>query len=268
LYIVVVLGLLAVLILLGVRRKQAEPKPAALEYWVYLPDVNPPSTDALLTKLMQTGSIGTKEGLLFSDIRLHLACVLRARNAHLFMLDLLEEAVPLDKERLDDLAGAQALFKIRFVCDPPARDDRHLRLLPALAYAAASLSGSRMIYDLYQRRVFGIDELGELLQNRQDAARSEVHVRVRWNGLPSPGASTFGLSKKALPDLATNAMEADEENLVTYVVNEAAKTVWAEGNVPEMTEVEYFDGHFQVHFQPHKAGDSHVQIRIMRGGTQ
>jgi hypothetical protein len=193
-----------------------------------------------------------------------MASVLRVKNAHLFLLDLLEEAVPLSEERLDDLAAAQSIFKIRFVCDPPAKDDRHLRLLPVLALAAASLTESRMIYDLYQRRVFGVDELSALLKNRQDAARAEVHVRTRWSGPPTPTASTTGLCKKALPELTTEPMEADEENLVTYVVNEAAKAVWTEGAIPETTDVEYFDGHFRVHFQPRKKNDTEVKVRILR----
>ena len=263
-YVVVGLGLIAIYLLLGVRRRQAAPKPAALEYWIYLPGPDAPTQDALLSKLMQTGSIGPKEGLLFSDIRLHMALVRRAKNAHLFMLDLLEEAVPLDGGRLDDLANAQALFKVRYVCDPPAKDDRHLRLLPHIALASAQLASAGMIYDLYQRRVFGVEELANLLAKGQDGARAEVHVRVRWTGLPEPRAQTRGLVKKGIPELITEPMEADEENLVCHVLGEAAKAAWTEGSLPALTAVEYFGADIEVRPIEKVRNPGDASVRILR----
>lgn len=261
-YVVAALGLIAIYLLLGVRRRQAAPKPPALEYWVYLPGADAPAQDALFTRLMQTGSIGPKEGLLFSDIRLHMALVRRAKNAHLFMLDLLEEAVPLDEARLNDLANAQSLYKVRYVCDPPAKDDRHLRLLPHIALVIAQLAGAGMIYDLHQRRVFSVDELSGLLAKGQDAARAEVHVRVRWTGLPEPRAQSRGLAKRGMPEMVTEPMEADEENLVTFVLGEGAKAAWAAGLIPATTGVEYFGADLEVRVieKVRNLGDANVRI--------
>ncbi|MHB8635455.1 MAG: hypothetical protein ACYC96_03170 [Fimbriimonadaceae bacterium] len=263
-YLVAVVGLIAIYLLLGVRRRQSAPTPSALEYWVYLPGLDAPSHDSLLTRLMQTGAIGPKEGLLFSDIRLHMALVRRSKNAHLFMLDLLEEAVPLDEARLEDLANAQALFKIRYVCDPPAKDDRHLRLLPHLALVAGQLAGAGMIYDLYQRRIFSIDELAQLLAGGQDAARADVHVRVRWTGLPEPRAQTRGLVKRGITELNTEPMEADEENLVSFVLSETAKAAWAAGAMPGLTDVQYFGADFEARAVEKLRNPGDPNVRILR----
>lgn len=263
-YILALLGLIALYLLLGVRRRQAAPKPAILEYWVYMPGFDAPRQDALMRQLLQNGSIGPAEGLLFSDIRLHMALIRRDKNAHLFMLDLLEEAVPLSEEQLDALAAAQALYKVRYVCEPPAKDDRHLRLLPHIALACAQLRGSSMIYDLYQRRVFSTEELAALLANGQDAARAEVHVKVRWTGPPEPRAQSRGLSKKAMPELTTEPMEADEENLVMYVLYEGAKAAWANGTVPPATDVEYFGGMFEMRTIEKAKGHGASNVRILR----
>ena len=256
--------MIAVYLLLGVRRRQAAPKPAALEYWVYMPGEDGPQQDALMSRLLKNGSIGAKEGLLFSDIRLHMGLVRRGKNAHLFLLDLLEESVPLDEARLVDLANAQALYKVRYVCDPPAKDDRHLRLLPHIALAAAQLTNAGMIYDLYQRRVFGVDELAGLLVKGQDAARAEVHVRVRWTGLPEPVAQSRGLVKKGIAELNTEPMEADEENLVTYALGEAVKATWGEGSLPASTDVEFFGAEIEIRAIEKVRNPGDPNVRILR----
>ncbi|HLK16941.1 MAG TPA: hypothetical protein VKT78_19205, partial [Fimbriimonadaceae bacterium] len=217
-----------------------------------------------MKRLLKAGAIGPKEGLLFSDIRLHMALVKRSRNAHLFMLDLLEEAVPLDEARLDDLATAQSLYKIRYVCDPPVKDDRHLRLLPHVALVCAQLTKAGMIYDLYQRRVFSVDELAGLLAKKQDAARADVHVKVRWTGLPDPRGQTRGLVKKGIAELNTEPMETDEENLVTYVLGEAAKAAWEAGEIPPSVDVEYFGAQFEVRPIEKVRSTLDANVRILR----
>lgn len=263
-YVIALLGLATIYLLLGVRRRQAAPKPPLLEYWVYMPGEDAPSQEALMRQLLQSGSIGPAEGLLFSDIRLHLALIRKDKNAHLFLLDLLEEAVPLDEARLDDLANAKSLYKVRYICDPPAKDDRHLRLLPHIALASARVTGSTMIYDLVQRRVFSTDELAELLVRGQDSARVEVHARVRWSGSQEPRAETRGLSKKGLRELQTEAMEADEENLVTFVLGEAAKAAWSAGEMPACVDVEYFGAEFEVRPIEKVRNPGDPNIRILR----
>jgi hypothetical protein len=263
---VILLLLVLLLALLGVRRRQAAAQPPIVEYWVYLPTDKTPSTDEILKHLFATFALGPPEGLLFSDVRLHMAVLLRSKNAHLFVSDLLEEATPMSPEQLQLVANADALMKIRYVCDPPASDDRYLKLLPKIALATARLTGGGPIYDLPQRRVFDVSEMEALLPIRLDAARGEVHVRAFWVDGMQPRAETRGLRKKGLAELRTGAMEPDEQVLVTHLVEEAGREIWKQGELPEKVVLNYFETEFEVRLEkPKKPGP--VMVHLLRRGV-
>src|SRR5437870_8476526 len=84
--------------LLVTRKK--EPKfLSSNEYWVYLPGDRMPDQTQVMARVIgdnpykQRGKnpVSPREGLLLSDIRLHLALVLRSKNPHVFRPDMFDE---------------------------------------------------------------------------------------------------------------------------------------------------------------------------------
>src|SRR5579885_1987197 len=82
-------------------RKRPRPFFAHGEYWVYLPSEDMPSQEEIMNRMLLGNPhridgklpITKNEALIFSDVRLQIALVLRSRNAHVFRPDLFNEHV-------------------------------------------------------------------------------------------------------------------------------------------------------------------------------
>src|SRR5471030_3227986 len=80
---------------------------ASAEYWVYLPEAEMPEQNLLLERIVGRNPyskrgftpIGTEEGLILSDVRLHIAHVLRSKNPHVFRPDLFED-IDIDADQI------------------------------------------------------------------------------------------------------------------------------------------------------------------------
>ena len=105
-------------------------------------------------------SLPKNEALIFSDVRLHIALVLRSKNAHVFRPDLFEEHVEPTVELLEGLAGSKSFAKIRFISEEPLKDHRHLIFLAHAADAIADLAKGKVIYDVVAER-HGLLEQGD-----------------------------------------------------------------------------------------------------------
>ena len=253
------------LILLRYRKRLDTPSPTNTEYWVFLPGVDLPDQNQVMEALFRQNRMTPQEGLLFSDIRLHTALVLREKNAHLFRPDLFEEGSSVTPEILTALANSHSLVKVRYLSDEPLKDDRYLALLPNLALVLSMLGNGAVIYDLIQRELFSTPEFEKLIGKRAESKRAEAHVRVVWEKGLEPFAMTHGLRKKGLPELRSKPMEADEEFLVTNLMFEAARDVWDKGQLPATTEVEMFGDLFHLSYRPsEKNPGRYVEIQMMR----
>src|ERR1044072_845222 len=112
------------------RRQQKSSFLSTNEYWVYLPGKEMPNQTEVMSRLIgdnpyrQGGKnpIGPREGLLLSDIRLHLALVLRSKNPHVFRPDLFDEYVDPTSEILERLANSESLVKVRYISEQPLND--------------------------------------------------------------------------------------------------------------------------------------------------
>ncbi len=240
------------------------------EYWVYIPVAQLPNQEDMMDFVIRgnpetghTSTIGPKEGILFSDIRLTIALVLRSKNPHIFRPDLIGDEVATTKELLEALAGSTALIKIRYVSEEPLPDNRHLRMLPNLVVAAGTLANATAVYDVQQETLLPFAEFVTDLRRNPDPARPDFHVRSLWKPLSSGGqAESRGLTKVGLRDFATKGMNADEQVLVTSVVEEAARQVFATTRFPESVVIESFNDRFRVVFDPR--GKEKVQAVILR----
>lgn len=264
-----VIGLVAgyLLILYRPRRKYL----AHAEYWVFLPGEKLPDQNEIMTRTVglnpyqhkRRTPIGTNEGLLFSDVRLHIALVLRQRNPHSFRPDLFDTTIEVPPNALDALAQANSFVKVRYVSEDPLSDARHLQFLPHVADAIAELGDGVLIYDTVAERLIVRADLQDTLREQSDVSGPDLHTRVVWRPETQGGrAETRGLAKMGHPELRTPATEPDQKVIVSTVLEEAIRRIWLEKALPESLDVEAFDDRFRVLFQPSK--DRFAQVRILR----
>ena len=244
---------------------------AVVEYWVYLPGAKLPPQDAVMTFLLQDRRyakpegipVGPQEGLLFSDIRLHVALVLRKKNAYVFRPDLFEPHVEPSADVLAALSQAQSFVKVRFLSEQRLKTDRHLQLLPYLAEAYLELGKGLAVYDSVAERLYEPDEFRKHLAESLDATRPEFHVQIVWQpGTGSATAETRGLIKKGLLEWRTDVMDLDERVLVTGVMQIAAEKAWQDGLPEDRLRVEAFGDHFLI--VPGAVRHGKLSVRLLR----
>lgn len=214
--------------------------------------------------------VGPSEGLVFSDVRLHVSLVLREKNAHLFRPDLFEAHVEPSAEHLEGLAKSVALVILRFTADERIPDDRHLRALTHMAEAAAYYAKSTTLFDLAGERLLTAEELRRQLASHPDATHPELHVTTYWSAQESGGiAATRGLIKIGFPEIETYPTPSDYRSVATAVLHEAAIMIWKDRALPEADsggevpiDVEAFDDTYRVLVEPRRSGP--LKARILR----
>lgn len=253
------------------RRAKADKLITHAEYWVYLPGTELPSEEAVMTRLLTNNPhgrpgqspIGPSEGLLFSDIRLHIAIVLRSKNPHVFRPDLFSEA-EADADALTALSSAQAMVKLRYLSEIPLTDDRHMRFLPHLADAYAHVGQALLIYDAMAEQIIKPEQLFEMLHENPALNAPEQHFRIIWHRDGEAAyASTKGLVKVGLPELKSATARADNQLLVTEVLREVAAQAWKNGFSEEF-RVEAFGDEFIASAQPGAGTPRTMHIRRVR----
>jgi len=244
---------------------------AACEYWVYLPGEEMPEQDAIMTRMIAQNphsrsghsAIGAKEGILFSDIRLHLGLVLRSKNTHVFRPDLFQDCIEPSAAVLEGLSKAHSLLKARYVSEEPLTDDRHLQFMPHMADAVAELARGLVVYDVVAERLFTSDEFMKLLSEDLSVTRFDAHVRTVWQkDVHSGHAETKGLVKKGIPELCTDDAHLDQQVLVCEVLTEAAKQLWDLPDIPPDLQISAFEDHFRLEISPTRTGP--FRVRILR----
>ena len=237
---------------------------AVTEYWVFLPGLELPSQDEVMKLVLQGNSpVGPPEGLLFSDIRLHIALFLRSKNPRIFRPDLFEEYIEPTAELLTLMSESNAVVKIRYLSEDRLHSDSHLQLLPYLAYAYAKLGDGKVVYDVTSEQLMTVADLAGQLKKDSNARRPDFHLNVIWRRTENGGrAETRGLVKKGIPELFTLDVEPDERLLVTGLVEEAGKNLWSSDTFPSEIDVESYNDTFRLLLSAPREGRS--QVRIMR----
>lgn len=242
---------------------------ADIEYWVYLPDTNLPVQDELMDFVLRghepsltPPTAGPPEGILFSDVRLNVALVLRSKNPHVFRPDLITQGVELTAESLEALAASKALVKVRYTSEEPLNDRRHLKLIPCLAMAAGVLGGSSLVFDARASVLWPFAEFRQKVLTNPVAP--QFHVRAVWKPVQTGGGvvESLGLLKVGVRDFQTKEMNADEQVLVLEVVEQAALILFEAGAYPDDVTVTAFDDSFKLAFDQRSKGP--VQASLMR----
>jgi hypothetical protein len=244
---------------------------ATTEFWVYLPGVEMPSQMLVMDRMLNENPfqirgrspIGKNEGLVFSDIRLHIALVLRSKNPHVFRPDFFHDVELPEPAILDRLALAKSFVKLRYVSEIPLSDKRHLRFLAHAAVAYGSIGQGLIVYDVTSERLISRESFEEILRLDPDATGPGMHVRVRWKAdIEGNRAETRGLAKIGLDELVTPLVRTDERVIINNVISEASAKLWANAETPETIELEAFGDQFQLRFRPLR--DRQTETRILR----
>lgn len=277
-YIVLVVFALAALGVVLWGRRSRHPKFfARTEYWVYVPGTKMPKQDELMTRMVgenplhSSGKppIGAREGLLFSDIRLHLAIATRTKNPHIFRPDLFDTDVTVTPEVLEGLAASHGMVKVRYVSEVPLKDMRHLQFLPHMAEAVAALSDGQVIFDPVQEKLWTADAFREALAANPNWERFEAHVRTIWVADETGGrAKTLGMLNIGLAELESDPAPLDHETLVRELVDEGASRLFAaaiagsaSSPLPPTIEIERYDDTFLLDLAPER---ERIRVHIRR----
>jgi len=244
---------------------------ACAEYWMYLPGVEMPEENDIMTRVIGRNpyvhkgrqTIGTAEGLVFSDVRLHIALVLRKRNALAFRPDVFDSAAEPTAEQLQLLDNANAFVKARFVSEDVLKDARHLQFLPHLADAVSELGEGQLIFDVVAEKLMTRAELSDYLRKHAEVSGPDFHTQVVWRaGIDSGYAETRGLVKVGHKELRTPNTPSDQRILVVAVLQEAIRQIWSTPILPETLEIQAFDDRFRVVFEPGR--DKFTTVRVLR----
>lgn len=262
-----VLGSLAIRL-----RKSRVPHLTVCEYWVYIPRPELPSEDAAMRRMLADNPystpngpcIGSREGALFTDIRLSVGLVLRDKNPHVFRPDLLGEATEPEPESLDALAQSRAFVKVRFLSEEPVPDLRHLRFVPHLACSYLDLAEGLAVYDPLLERLWTADGFRRELAADPSCERPELHRRVVWAPLGGGGyARTLGIRKCGAPEVQTLEAPTDQRVLLLELMEACADRLWEERRLPTSMalSIERYGDRFDFLFRPGKGVAVDAAIR-------
>jgi hypothetical protein len=249
---------------------------AICEYWVYTRQEQLPKQELIMDRMISANPhnrpgrpcIGAREGLLFSDIRLHIAVAKRARNPLVFRPDLFLEGAAPSKEALQRLSEASSLIKVRYLSEAVLKDTRHLQFMPHLADTMSDLAEGLIVYDVVCEQIYTAEDFKGLLDKNNNAERPDIHVRVLWHVDEAGGygyATTKGLRKVGLAELRTDPVEADQEVLVTGLLHRAAHQLVRKPEEEGAIEFEEFGDTFILERTSYRGEHTQVAIKRRRG---
>ncbi len=243
---------------------------AICEYWVYVDKTRLPDQTALMERMISSNphnrpgrpSIGAREGMLFTDIRLHLAVALKEKNHTVFRPDLFELGVEPTAESLAGLSRANALAKVRYASEARLGDTRHLQFLPHMADSLSDLMGGLVVFDHVMERMWTADDFREILVKNNNAERPDFHIRVDWVvEADACYARTFGMRKLGWSELRTVDQERDHEVLVTGLMLRLTQQIFRKPEERGPFEFEDFGDSFIIELGEEEDGFQRVHIK-------
>lgn len=245
------------------KRAAAKPPNTRVEFWIYSPAEARPNDKVFMDKMlagnphMKKGlpPIGTSEGLVFSDIRLHIATLKRENNSLLFKPDVFSE---LDANVPDGLTKklteCKSIIVVRYISESQERNRAYIQFTTHAADAYARLAEAPLILDTEAQRFFAKDELFDTLQKDGDAVKFDLQVSVRWTEADEMGrAFTRGMAKAGLPDIEFPFQPLDQKVLALHLVEESARQCWETGELAPCS-FEAYGEHFEVEFEQPRPG--------------
>lgn len=240
--------------LIRTSRQRTRKGPALLcEYWVYLPTEALPPQEALMHHMLagnpHRNAIGKREGLLFTDVRLHIGLALRSKNPELFRPDLFGDHVEVSAEALARLSNSVALAKIVYGWHgAPLPDKRHLQFLHHMVGAMMRITGGNVFFDVGQEQLSLSEDMEELLGEMHQEESWSCHVRVAKQRVSDQEIRfvSKGLRKIGLPEFQTETVPADEWSNVSATLWDYLEDVWEDSSYPYPKEYERMGSIYSV----------------------
>gem|GEM_PF-554828 len=201
------------------------------EYWIYTSEIKLPDQTTLMDRMISSNPhnrpgrpcIGAREGMLFTDVRLHTAVALKDKNPTFFRPDLFEENVEPTKEILSRLAKCDSLVKVRYLSEARLKDFRHLQFVPHMVDAISGFMNGSVVFDHVSERIWTAEEFRGFLEKNGNCERPESHLRVVWSSDEEGSfARTYGMRKIGMDDLRTDPQEEDREVLMVGLLTRLA----------------------------------------------
>lgn len=207
--------------------------------------------------------IGAREGMLFTDIRLHVGLAKLAKNPHLFRPDLESPAAVPSREALAALSKSTCLARVSYVSEKPLPDARHLQFVPHYASAICDLSEGVLVFDRISEEFWLPAELDERMKTLPTWERIDAHCRVVELPLEN-GVSiqTRGLRKIGLPELVSLPIMHDERQTARMVMEESLGRIWKKGEVQPEWSVIVMETSFEISVVSRTLKEA--QVRIVR----
>lgn len=266
-----VLAIVALLIFRKVVGKRVKGYLAIAEYWVYGNVTTLPALEPLMDRMISSNphnrrgrpAIGAREGMLFTDIRLHMGLGLRSKNPSSFRPDLAEEAVIPTPEILTRLSQTQTVITVRYASEAIVKDFRHLQFLPHYADAVASLTGGTVIFDRISQEIWTAEEFHAKLESNNNAERPDFHIRTEWIRTEE-GARivTRGLRKLGMSEWRTDFLPEDYEVLAMALMIRATSMLVRDPNPSFPISLEEYGDTFMI--APDGESDGYTKVMIQR----
>lgn len=230
--VLAVVGIIGLLVFRWFVGKRVPGYFSIIEYWVYTDHTQIPTIEAIMDRMISQNphnqdpnfAITAREGMLFTDIRLHMGLARREKNPHIFRPDLFEEGAVPTPEILSALADCKSMIKLRYASESVLNDHRQLQFMPHLADAVADLTEAKVVYDRVAEKLWTADDFHKFLAANANAERPECHIRVVWTEEPNGFvAKTLGLRKVGNVEIKTDPQEADGEVLITGLMMRLAQ---------------------------------------------
>ena len=249
---------------------------ALCEYWVYSQGDKLPEQTEIMERMISSNPhnrpgrpcIGAREGMLFTDIRLHIALALRSKNPLVFRPDIFAEDLVPSEQALSRLPSAKSLIKVRYLSEAILTDTRHLQFLPHLADTVSDLAVGTLVYDVVCEQIYSAEDFKSLLESNNNAERPDIHVRAVWkrDEMDNSGyAETKGLRKVGLKEMKTDTVQSDQEILVVGLLLRAAHELMRKPAHEGGFEYEEYGDTFVLEPREEKGEHTLVSIKRRRG---
>jgi len=244
---------------------------ALVEYWVYGSTTKLPADEQIMDRMINGNphnrpgrpSIGAREGMVFSDIRLHGGVGLREKNPEAFRPDLIDSDVVPSAEILRRLSDCETVTTLRYASQARLRDFRHLQFMPHYADAIAQLTDGTVVFDTITKQIHTAEAFHAQLQANNNAERSDFHVRVKWQDNGESGVvQTFGLAKIGLDEWCSEALPIDQETLAMSLAIRAVQAVFRDPAMPSQVTLQEFGDDFVLDWS--EKSDRGRKLRIFR----
>jgi len=266
-----VLAIVAILIYRKLVGKRVKGYLAIAEYWIYGTTDALPPTEKLMDRMISTNphnrkgrpSIGAREGMLFTDIRLHMGLGLRSKNPATFRPDLLDEAVVPTPEILTRLSQCQSVITVRYASEAILKDLRHLQFLPHYADAVGELTKGSVVLDRISQEIWTAEDFSARLAANNNAERPDFHIRLDWvRNEEGNRIVTRGLRKLGRREWRTELLPEDYEVLATALMIRATSSLMRDAEPSFPISIEEYGDTFLI--EPAEVEDGFTSVKIYR----